>query len=169
MQKQNIVLIGMPGAGKSTIGVLLAKALGMSFVDTDLLIQEKEGRLLQDIIEQDGVEKFLGIEETVILQLANANCVIATGGSVIYRNDAVRSLKKNGRLLYLKLRYDEIEQRLSNIASRGIAMGKGQKLIDLFNERVMLYEKYADRIVDCSDAGIEEVVLKIVNWVRELM
>jgi shikimate kinase len=168
MQKQNIVLIGMPGAGKSTIGVLLAKTLGMSFVDTDLLIQEKEGRLLQDIIEQDGVEKFLAIEETVILQLNNVNCVIATGGSVIYSNNAIQSLKKNGKLFYLKLRYNEIAQRLGNIANRGVAMGKGQKLMELFNERVMLYEKYADRIVDCSDAGIEEVVLKIAGLVRTL-
>ena len=167
MQGKNIVLIGMPGAGKSTVGVLIAKTLGMSFVDTDLIIQEKEGRLLQDIIDRDGVEKFLGVEEEVILQFDKENCVVATGGSVIYRNDSIKHLKKNGKLIYLKLRYDEIEQRINNMSSRGIAIGKGQKLIDLFNERVVSYERYADLIVNCSDSTIEDVVLKITNLVRE--
>jgi len=167
MQGKNIVLIGMPGAGKSTVGVLIAKTLGMSFVDTDLIIQEKEGRLLQDIIDRDGVEKFLRVEEEVILQFDRGNCVVATGGSVIYRNDSIKHLKKNGKLIYLKLRYDEIEQRINNMSSRGIAIGKGQKLIDLFNERVVLYERHADIIVNCSDSTIEDVVLKITNLVRE--
>lgn len=162
MSPRNMVLIGMPGAGKSTIGVLLAKALGMSFVDTDLLIQEREGRLLQSIIDQDGVAAFLQIEANVVLGLNRENSVIATGGSVIYSEPAVTHLKVNGRLVYLQLTLAEIEQRIQNMASRGIALGKGQQLSDLFAERVVLYEKHADRIVDCSGLSIEESVQKIV-------
>lgn len=162
----NIVLIGMPGAGKSSVGVLLAKTLGMSFVDTDLLIQEKAGRLLQAIIDQDGVERFLALEEDVILRLERENSVIATGGSVIYSDAAMRHLKKDGSLIYLKLGYEEIEQRIKNMSTRGIAMDKGQKLIDLYHERVVLYEKYADMTVDCSGTGIEELVGKIANLVK---
>ncbi len=167
MQGKNIVLIGMPGAGKSTVGVLVAKALGMSFLDTDLLIQEREGRLLQDIIDRDGVDKFLKIEEQVILDIESINCVIATGGSVIYSNISIKHLKKNGKLLYLKLGYDEIKQRINNMSSRGIAIGKGQKLIDLFTERVALYEKNADIIVNCSGTTIEDVVSMIINLARD--
>ena len=165
MRGRNIVLIGMPGAGKSTVGVLAAKTLGMAFVDTDLLIQEQEGRLLQEIIDQDGVAAFLKIEERVILQVNVANCVIAPGGSVIYSRAAIQHLKAKGTLIYLKLRYDEIEQRIKNLASRGIAIGKDQKLGDVFQERVILYEKYADSVVDCSAITIEDVVQKVTNLV----
>lgn len=163
MKKGNIVLIGMPGAGKSTVGVLLAKTLGMSFIDTDLLIQEKEGRLLQEIIDGDGIKKFLKIEENVVLQVDTKNSVIATGGSVIYSKNVINHLKERGKLIYLKLGYDEIERRINNMSSRGIAIGKDQKLIDLYNERIVWYEKYADIIIDCSDATIEDVVQKIVD------
>ncbi len=163
MKKGDIVLIGMPGAGKSTVGVLLAKTLGMSFIDTDLLIQEKEGWLLQDIIDRDGIKKFLKIEENVVLQVDAENSVIATGGSVIYSKNVINHLKERGKLIYLKLGYDEIERRINNISSRGIAIGKDQKLIDLYNERIVWYEKYADIIIDCSDATIEDVVQKIVD------
>jgi shikimate kinase len=161
----NIVLIGMPGAGKSTVGVLVAKTLGMSFVDTDLLIQEKEGRLLQEIIDQDGVVAFLKIEEGVILQVNVTNGVIATGGSVIYSRAAIQHLKTNGTLIYLKLRYDEIEQRIHNMGSRGIAIGKRQNLRDLFHERVILYEQHTDITIDCSNVTIEDVVQKVTNVV----
>jgi shikimate kinase len=163
MKKGDIVLIGMPGAGKSTVGVLLAKTLGMSFIDTDLLIQEKEGRLLQEIIDGDGIKKFLKIEENVVLQVDAENSVIATGGSVIYSKNVINHLKERGKLIYLKLGYDEIERRISNMSSRGIAIGKDQKLIDLYNERIVWYEKYADIIIDCSDVTIEDVVQKIVD------
>jgi shikimate kinase len=163
MKGENIVLIGMPGAGKSTVGVLLAKALGMLFIDTDLLIQEKEGRLLQEIIDGDGVKAFLRIEEDVVLQVDAENSVIATGGSVIYSKNLINHLKERGKLIYLKLRYDEIEQRIKNMTSRGIAIGKDQSLIDLYNERIVLYEKYADIVIDCSDAAIEDVVQRIVD------
>lgn len=167
MAKQNIVLIGMPGAGKSTVGVILAKALGMAFVDTDLIIQKQAGCLLQELIDRDGVAKFLGVEERVICELQIENCVIATGGSVIHSDAAVQHLKENGLLLYLKLRYDEIEQRINNMSSRGIAISKGQKLIDLYDERVVLYEKYADMIIDCSGSAIEKVVYKAVDSIKK--
>ena len=167
MSQQNIVLIGMPGAGKSTIGVLLAKTLGMAFMDTDLVIQEQTGRLLQEIIDHDGVTDFLSLEEKVICELQVKKSVIATGGSVVQSKEAVQHLKHNGLLLYLKLRYDEIEQRIDNMSSRGIAIEKGRTLQDLYNERVVLYENYADLIVNCSDMTMEDVVLKIVSILKE--
>jgi shikimate kinase len=166
MQDRNIVLIGMPGAGKSTIGVLLAKTLGMSFIDSDLLIQREDGRLLQEIIDNDGIGKFLKIEEDVILKLKVDNCVIATGGSVIYSDISVNHLKNNGRLIYLKLKYSDIEQRINNMSGRGIVIRQGQRLNDLFNERIILYEKYADVIVDCSNTTIEDVVRMIANIIK---
>jgi shikimate kinase len=167
MKDGNIVLIGMPGAGKSTLGVLLAKTLGMSFMDTDLIIQEKEGRLLQEIIDTRGVAEFISIEARVILEIRVANCVIATGGSAVYDAKAVSHLQAIGKLFYLKLPYEEIERRIKNMASRGIAIEKGQKLVDLYQERVKLYEKYADIIVDCSGAAMEESIQKIVDLVKE--
>ena len=168
MNSPNIVLIGMPGAGKSTIGVLLAKALGMSFLDTDLLIQEREGRLLQDIINRDGVAGFLKIEAEVILGLKRSRCVIATGGSAVYREPAVLHLKENGRLVYLELPFAEVAQRINNMSSRGIAIGKGQQLLDIYNERIVLYQKYADVTVNCSGLTIEETVVKIVSSINLL-
>lgn len=169
MAKQNIVLIGMPGAGKSTVGVILAKALGMAFVDTDLIIQKQAGCLLQELIDRDGVAKFLRVEERVIRELQVENCVIATGGSVIHSDAAVQHLRKNGLLLYLQLPYEEIKQRINNMSSRGIAMDKGRKLIDLYDERVVLYEKYADIIIDGSDSSIEEVVYKAVGSIKKIL
>lgn len=158
---KNLVLIGMPGAGKSTLGVLLAKTLGMSFIDTDLLIQERTGHLLQELINRDGVEQFLNIEEQVILGIGVENCVIATGGSVIYRPGAMAHLKKGGILVYLKLDFAEIEHRIDNMASRGIAIGQDQPLIELYHERITGYEKYADLIVDCTKTSIEQAVREV--------
>ncbi len=167
MNHQNIVLIGMPGAGKSTLGVLLAKTLGKSFLDTDLLIQEKEGRLLQAIIDRDGVAKFLQIEARVLRQVEAVNTVIATGGSAVYDRSAMEHLGHNGRIVYLQLPYPEIERRINNMASRGIALGAGQRLIDLYNERTPLYEHYADLVVDCSAKAVETAVQSIVTTILE--
>lgn len=165
MKKNNVILIGMPGAGKSTIGVLLAKTLKMPFLDTDLLIQQREGRFLQDIINQDGIEKFLAIEENAILSLRVENHVVATGGSVIYSAAAVNYLKACGMLVYLKLRYYEVEKRIRNIRTRGVAMNKGQSFWDLYNERVPLYEKHAEIVVNCSRKHPEKVVEEIEELV----
>lgn len=166
MREKNIVLIGMPGAGKSTIGVLLAKTLGMPFVDTDLVIQQREKRLLQQIIDRDGLKTFLALEEEAVLALELKGCIVATGGSVIYSARAVEHLKKDGVLVYLELALDEIERRIRNISSRGIAMGRGQGLGELYRERVPLYEKYADVTVDCSGRHIEEIILYITRLIH---
>lgn len=159
----NIVLIGMPGAGKSTLGVLLAKTLGMSFVDTDLLIQQQEGRLLQQIINEKGVTGFLDVEEKVILEMKSKKTVIATGGSVIYREPAITHLKKAGCLIYLRLGFEQLQQRITNMGSRGIAMKEGQKLADIYRERTPLYDKYADLTIDISFQTVEEALQTILT------
>ena len=158
MVPKNIILIGMPGAGKSSIGVLLAKALGKAFIDTDLLIQAREGRLLQEIISEQGIEHFLAIEAEVLMGVQVANSVIATGGSAIYSDQAMAHLKQNGIIVYLKLTYEEIERRINNMSSRGIAIAKGKTLFDLYQERVPQYEQQADLTLDCSGRSIEESV-----------
>lgn len=166
MHPQNVILIGMPGAGKSTIGVLLAKTLGKEFIDTDLLIQAQEGKLLQEIIDEYGIDRFLEIEAAVIAGLQINNAVIATGGSAIYSEQVVNHLKQNGIAVYLKLTYEEIEQRIKNMASRGVVIGQGQSLFDLYRERVPKYESHADLVIDCSGKSIEEAVQIIVEKIR---
>ncbi|WP_010246503.1 shikimate kinase [Acetivibrio cellulolyticus] len=163
MNKSNVVLIGMPGAGKSTIGVLLAKALKKPFIDTDLLIQQKYGMFLQDIIDREGIKKFLEMEESVVAGIDVKDHVIATGGSVIYSNLSLNQLKKEGTLFYLKLRFDEIDNRLKDITSRGIAKENNKTLVELYNERVHLYEKHADIMINCSNKHIEDIVSEIKN------
>ncbi|MCR3923312.1 MAG: shikimate kinase [Firmicutes bacterium] len=166
MNRKNIVLIGMPGAGKSTVGVLVAKALGMSFVDTDLLIQEQEQQLLQEMINHEGIKEFLKTEEEVILRLQIENSVIATGGSVICSVAAINHLQQYGTLIYLKLTLGEIKARIKNMASRGIVLEQGQTLADLYQARASVYEHYADRLVDCSGLDIENVVSKVIKSVH---
>lgn len=161
MNKSNIVLIGMPGAGKSTVGVVLAKVMRKPFVDTDLLIQQKHGMFLQDIIDKYGIKKFLEMEERVAVDIEVKDHVIATGGSVIYSNSALNHLKKDSILIYLKLRFDEIEQRLNDFKSRGIVKEKVKSLVDIYNERAPLYEKHADITIICSNKNIEEIVFEI--------
>ncbi len=160
---KNIVLIGMPGAGKSTLGVLLAKAMGMFFVDTDILIQQKENRLLQEIIDTDGIDEFLKIEETVLCETNFNNAVIATGGSAVYSKKAMEHLKKNAVVVYLHVELDEIKKRVTNITTRGIVLKSGKNLADAFEERFPLYEKYADISVNCTDSVIEDSLKKIIN------
>lgn len=148
--KSNITLIGMPASGKSTIGVLLAKRLGYSFVDVDLVIQEQEGRLLKEIIEQEGTEGFLKVEDRVNRELDVKRSIIAPGGSVIYGTQAMGHLKEISTVVYLKLSYEEVENRLEDLKDRGVALKDGMTLRDLYEERVPLYEKYADITVDES-------------------
>lgn len=149
--KGNITLIGMPASGKSTIGVLLAKRLGLSFVDVDILIQEKEQRLLKEIIEQEGIEGFLQIEDQVNRELDVERSVIAPGGSVIYGAEAMAYLKGISTVVYLQLSYEELEERLGDLKDRGVALKDGMCLRDLYEERLPLYEKYADITIDEMD------------------
>jgi shikimate kinase len=159
----NIVLIGMPGAGKSTMGVILAKALRMTFVDADIVIQETAGRLLQDIIDGEGPEAFLVIEEHVVLSMECRNTVIATGGSVVFSSRAMEHLRFRGTVVYLRITFEEMEKRLQNITTRGIVLHPGESLQGMYNERVPLYEKYADITVDCSDGDFEECVGNVIR------
>ncbi|WP_438348005.1 shikimate kinase [Paenibacillus sp. FA6] len=163
----NIVLIGMSGAGKSTLGVLLAKALGMDYVDSDIIIQQHEGRLLQDIIDNDGIEKFLELEEKIVSELQLKNCIISTGGSVIYSDKAMNVLKQGGQIIYLHVPYEEINRRLINITTRGIVIKKGNSLKNVYEERVPLYIKYSDKTLDCSNKDIERCVSEIIEKIQE--
>ena len=158
MKKDNLVLIGMPGAGKSTVGVVLAKRLGFRFVDSDLVIQEKHDRLLHELIEEYGVEGFWKIENDVNASLNQRKSVIATGGSVIYGNDAMEHLRAIGTVVYLQLPYEEVADRLGDLNARGVTLQEGQTLRDLYDERVPLYEKYAHRVIDCHNKRIREIV-----------
>lgn len=166
MKKSNIVLIGMPGAGKSTVGVLLAKALKMPFADTDLLLQQQQSLHLQEIINNSGLDSFLRLEEKLVTGLNLENHVIATGGSVIYSEPAILHLKKKGLLIYLHLKYYQIERRINNITTRGIAMQQDQTLSDLYRERVPLYKKHAEITIDCSRKHIESIVAEIIEKVK---
>jgi shikimate kinase len=162
-QHRNIILIGMPGAGKSTVGVILAKTLGMQFIDTDILIQEWAGKMLQEILDTDGPEAFKRIEEETILSLHPRRAVIATGGSVVCSEDAMAHLKSEGLAVYLKIPYEEMEKRLKNITTRGILLLPGQSLREMYDERVPLYEKYADLTVACSGEDLESVVGRVIE------
>ena len=163
MNTKNIVLIGMPGSGKSTVGVLLAKAMKMPFIDTDLLIQKQENCYLQELINTHGINEFIKIEENVILGLDSENTVIATGGSAVYSESAVRHLKSNGIFVFLNPKIYQLKRRLKNMQTRGIAMKSGQTLFDLYNERLPLYKKYADIEIDCSKKHIDTIVSEIKN------
>ena len=160
---KNIVLIGMPGAGKSTVGVVLAKALGMQFVDTDILIQERAGRMLQEILDKDGPDVFKRIEEEAILSLQPHRAVIATGGSVVFSGDAMPHLKAAGSIVYLEISYAEMEARLKNITTRGILLLPGQNLRKMYDERISLYETYADLTVACTGGDLESVVGSVIG------
>lgn len=160
---KDLILIGMPGCGKSTVGVILAKTLGMKFIDVDLLTQEREGALLQDMIDKKGMAHFLKAEEEAMLSIKGNHTVIATGGSAIYSDAAMQHLKTQGKIMYLQLSLDSIKSRLHNIHSRGIAMELGETLDDLFARRVSLYECYADCIVDCEEKNVEEVVESVIR------
>ena len=160
---KNIVLIGMPGAGKSTVGVVLAKNMGMSFMDSDLVIQEQEGKKLHEIIEECGSDGFLKVEERINASLNPTNTVIATGGSVVYSAKAMEHLREIGTVCYLKLSYKSIRDRLGDLAQRGVVLKNGQTLLDLYEERTPLYEKYAQITIDCENKNIREVVGEIAR------
>lgn len=161
----NIILIGMPGAGKSTVGVILAKTLGMDFLDTDLAICRTAGRTLQSILDEEGQEAFLRLEEQVVMDLSPRQTVIATGGSVPLEPRAMAHLKKSGRVIYLQVELEELRRRLSNIKTRGIAFGPGETLDTLYAHRKPIYESWADLTVPCDPNrnDIEAMVDSIVS------
>lgn len=160
---RNIVLIGMPSSGKSTVGVILAKTLGMGFLDTDLTIQQREGMLLQTLIDNHGMKRFLEMEEEAILSVHPENTVIATGGSAVFGDRAMEYLQSVGNVVYLELDYPELERRLHNIKTRGIAAEKGESLLDIYNKRIPLYEKWAQVTVNSVGKTVEETVSDIIE------
>ena len=158
---KNLILIGMPGAGKSTVGVVLAKQQGYHFVDSDLVIQEQTGLLLHEIIEQQGDDGFRQVENRINAELAVKHSVIATGGSVIYGPKAMAHLRDISRVVYLQLSYGHVAERLGDLAARGVTFAPGQTLLDLYNERCPLYEQYAHIILPCDGKSIDEIVRMI--------
>lgn len=161
----SIVLIGMPSCGKSTLGVLLAKRLGYRFVDSDLLIQEREGKLLHEIIADEGVHGFIAIENAVNSAIGEKKAVIATGGSVIYGDEAMKNLKSLGKIVYLKIPYEEMCRRLGDFSHRGVIMRKGNTLEEMYAERAPLYEKFADVTVDVCNAQLTDSLEKIISGI----
>lgn len=161
----NIILIGMPAAGKSTAGVILAKILGYQFIDSDLIIQEKEQRLLKDIIAQDGLESFIAIEDNINSKIKAKKSIIATGGSVIYGKRAMEHLGSIGCIIYLRVNFKTLDKRLGNIKKRGVVLKDNQGLEDLYNERCPLYERYAHVIIDAEEMSTEDLVAKIIEKV----
>ena len=162
MKKDNIILVGMPTSGKSTVGVILAKILGYNFVDADIVIQKKDGRRLSEIIEQEGVDGFIEIENKINAGIETEKTVIATGGSVVYGTEAMEHYKNIGKVVYLKVGMDVLTRRLKDVKQRGVVMRQGQSLISLYNERSVLYEKYADITIDEKNNTMEEVVTDLV-------
>ena len=158
---KNIVLIGMPGAGKSTVGVVLAKRMGFRFVDSDLVIQDKYGKLLHELIGEHGVEGFWKLENDVNVTLTGRKCVIATGGSAVYGREAMEHFHRECVVVYLQLPYEDIRERLGDLNARGVTLRPGQTLKDLFEERRPLYEKYAHVTISCHGKSLREVVTEI--------
>lgn len=157
----NIILIGMPGAGKSTIGVVLAKRMGYRFIDSDLVIQEKYGKLLHDLITENGVDGFWQIENDVNLEINTDDSVIATGGSAVYGEAAMEHFRSIGTVVYLKLPFEEVTERLGDLKERGVTLKDGQDLMDLYQERIPLYEKYAHLTVECHGKMLKDIVEEI--------
>ncbi len=158
---KNIILMGMPGAGKSTLGVVLSKKIGYGFIDSDSVIVAREGKRLCELIEELGNEGFLDVEAKVNSAICASRCVISTGGSAVYRADAINKMKENGIVVYLKLSYEEICRRLGDLKKRGVVLKQGFTFRDLFDERVPLYEALADYTVELDGNSIEENAEKI--------
>ena len=166
MKKKNIIFIGMPAVGKSTVGVVAAKRLGMRFVDTDLMIQEQEGKLLHEIIAEAGEDGFLQIENQVNRNVNVENSVISPGGSVVYCEDAMRHFKEIGTVVYLKVSYETIRDRIRNPKKRGVVLREGQSFRELYEERVRLFEKYADITVTEDHLSIEETIENVLSVIK---
>ena len=160
--KNNIILIGMPGVGKSTVGVILAKIMGYHFIDADIVIQQQEQKLLKDIIAEQGVEGFIQVENRINASIDGNQCIIATGGSVVYGEEAMKHYQQIGTVIYLKQSFDVLNVRLRDIRGRGVVLKPGQDLKDLYMERCSLYEKYADIVIDERNLNVEETIDKIL-------
>ena len=167
MQKSNIILIGMPGAGKSTVGVILAKRIGFHFIDTDLIIQAQEKQRLQQIIDACGLENFRKIEEQMLLNLHPEQSVIATGGSVIYSKTGLEKLGQAGCLIYLQVPLQALQKRIADMGQRGLVRDKGQTFKQLYQERTPLYKKFADLTISCEDINAEQVAAKIEKEIKQ--
>ncbi|TYO99011.1 shikimate kinase [Geothermobacter ehrlichii] len=165
-ERTNIILIGMPGAGKSTVGVVLAKRLGLGFVDTDLLLQQRAGKKLQQIIDQDGTAAFRRLEERTLCEFDGCNTVVATGGSAIYSEAAMRHLAAIGTIVFLDVPLGELAQRLHDMQSRGLVIGPGAGLADLYTERLPLYRRWAEITIDGQGKNLEEVVDEVVRAIK---
>ena len=167
---ENIILIGMPGAGKSTLGVVLAKILGYEFIDADLLIQGKLDKTLQKIIDACGPDGFIEVENEVLCTLSTSHAIIATGGSAVYSDEAMKHLSSIGTVVYLQVSYEELENRLGGLHERGVGMknGIGMSLADLYEERVPLYEKYADLTIDINGLSVRDAARKLVDQISML-
>jgi len=161
LRMKNIALIGMPGVGKSTVGVVLAKNMGMTFLDSDLVIQEQEGKRLHELIGEHGMDGFLEIEARVNASLNPRAAVIATGGSAVYSGRAMEHLRSIAMVCYLKLPCRSIEERLGDLTERGVVLREGETLRELYEERVPLYEKYANITVECENKNIREIVTEL--------
>lgn len=165
---KNIILIGMPAVGKSTVGVVIAKRLGYDFIDTDLLIQKQEKRLLKDIIAQEGHERFLEIENQVNRDLNAENAVIAPGGSVVYCEEAMQHYKAMGTIIYLHAPYEEIQRRIGDAKSRGVVLGNQKTLKDIYEERCILFEKYADHTISEEGIGLDDTIEKVLELISKI-
>ncbi len=164
--RSNVILIGMPGSGKSTCGVVAAKLLLKNFFDTDLLIQNLEGVSLQDIIDSKGIEYFEKAEEKAILSLDIQGTVIATGGSVVYSQKAMEHLKSLGKIIFLNIDYEHMRGRISNLSTRGVLIKNGETLRDMFDERLPLYKKWADEVIDCNNNTVQQTAEAIARKVK---
>ena len=166
MEKNNIVLIGMPTSGKSTVGVLIAKILGMDFLDTDIVIQQRENAKLNEIIAEHGIDEFIKKEEQAILSVSASNAVIATGGSAVYSDVAMKYLAEKSTIIYLNVKLEDLNKRLKNIKERGVVLRPGESIEDMYEHRKKLYEKYADITVEETGASIEDTVLLVMNSLK---
>ena len=163
----NVILIGMPGCGKSTCGVLVAKSMCKSFLDTDLLIQQNEGMKLSEIINKKGVEGFNEAERNSVLTLYTKNCIIATGGSMVYHDDAMKKLKEDGVVIYLEISFKNMMRRIRNFKSRGVVLKEGYTPKDMYDERTTLYKKYADIVIDVNKNSIDNTVEAIITALKK--
>lgn len=161
--KPNITLIGMPGVGKSTIGVILAKIIGYEFVDSDIIIQKQEGKLLKEIIADVGNQGFLAIENRVHAEMELTNSIISPGGSICYCRQGMEHLREISTVVYLKLDYPKLKRRLGNLTARGVVLKNGQNLYDLYKERTPLYEKYAHVVIDETNLKVEKTIKAVMD------